>query len=186
MIFVTTPPPCPRRPDFAQIDQFKDEICDALASYSSKIEGYLREMTECDRTCDALRDELGRLGAVGTRIRPDARCAYTGAEVRRSDEPFYAFPSGYVVLESALRREVVPYLNERQARRVEAVEGEIARIRKLRSGPGRSPYEAAKDDFDVENLQTELDGLVAAECPLTGSVMVQSIDRGFSDEDEDE
>ena len=56
----------PFLPDFAQIDQFKDEICDALASYSSKIEHYIKEMNECDQTCDTLRDELSRLRSVGS------------------------------------------------------------------------------------------------------------------------
>merc|ERR1712176_319223 len=67
----------PFLPDFAQIDQFKDEICDALASYSSKIEHYLKEMNDCDQACDALREELSRLKTVSTQVRSDARCAFT-------------------------------------------------------------------------------------------------------------
>jgi len=176
----------PFLPDFAQIDQFKDEICDALASYSSKIERYLKEMNECDQACDALRDELSRLKTVGTRVRADARCAFTNRRVLEEGEPFYAFPSGYVALESALKREVMPYLNERQVERVKFLEGELARLRRSRaSGGERSPYEEAKDHYEMQELQVELDGLIAAECPLTGSVMVDSIDRGFSDDEDD-
>ena len=176
-----------RRPDFAQIDQFKDEICDALASYSSKIEHYLKEMNECDQACDALRDELSRLKMEGTQVRADARCAFTNKLVLEAGEPFYAFPSGYVVLESALKREVLPHLNEKQLSRVAFIENELTRLRKSRaSGPGRNSHEAARDAYELEELQVELDGLIAAECPLTGSVMVESIDRGFlGDEDDD-
>jgi len=176
----------PFLPDFAQIDQFKDEICDALASYSSKIEHYLKEMNECDQTCDALRDELSRLKTVGTRVRADARCALTNKCILEQGEPFYAFPSGYVVLEAALKREVIPHLNEKQLGRVKFIEDELARLSRPRAGSGRSSYEVAKEDYQREELRSELDGLIAAECPLTGSVMVESIDHGFSGDEEDE
>ncbi|KAL7532562.1 hypothetical protein ACHAXR_004706 [Thalassiosira sp. AJA248-18] len=176
----------PFLPDFAQIDEFKDEICSALASYSSKIEHYLKEMNECDQTCDALRDELSRLKAVGTKIRDDARCAFTNKYVLEEGEPFYAFPSGYVVLESALKQEVIPHLNEKQLRRVKFIENELARLRRSRASIGRSSYEVARDDYEMEELQVELNGLIAAECPLTGSVMVDSIDHGFSGDEDDE
>merc|ERR1711862_905183 len=143
----------------------------------TKIEHYLKEMSECDQTCDALRDELSRLKSVRTKVRSDARCAFTNKYVLEEGEPFYAFPSGYVVLASALKHEVMPYLNEKQSDRVNFIEKELARLRKQLSNKNRSTYEIAKDDFDIEQLQTELDGLIAAECPLTSRVMIDSIDR---------
>ena len=163
---------CLGRPDFAQIDQIKDEICEALTSYSSKIEGFLKEMNECDQVCDSLRGEIGRLRTHRMEMKSDARCAYTGKEVLSAGEPFYVFPSGYVVLESALKREVLPYLNDKQARRVAELEQELKRNNNRRS------------DAKYDSLQAELDGLIAAECPLTGSVMVESIDQPFPDTDE--
>jgi len=172
----------PFLPDFAQIDQFKDEICNALASYSSKIENHLKEMSECDQTCDALREELSRLQNVGIHVNPDARCAFTNKLVIDSGEPFYAFPSGYVVLESALEQEIFPHLNEKQRARVELIESELKRLRQSSNNRNRAAYDVAKDNFEIDELQNELDGLIAAECPLTGLIMVESIDRGFLDD----
>ena len=173
------------RPDFAQIDQIKDEICNALASYSSKIEHYLKEMNECDQTCDALRDELSRLKNTGTHVRADARCALTNQPIFETGEPFYAFPSGYVALETALKREVIPYLNDRQLYRLNYIENELEKIRKSQSSEVLSPSDIARYDYEVKELTAELTGLIAAECPLTGSIMVESIDRGFFCDEED-
>jgi len=159
----------PFLPDFCQIDQIKDEICDALTSYSSKIEGYLKEMNECDKTCDELRDEISRLSNHRMQIRSNAKCAFTSASVLASDEPFYVFPSGYCVLESALIPEVMPFLNEKQQTRVEEL------LHNLQDPPD----DEKNSKKLVDQWQAELDGLIAADCPLTGSMMVESIDRGF-------
>lgn len=161
-------------PDFAQIDQIKDEICEALTSYSSKIEGFLKEMSECDQTCDELRSEINRLRTHRMEMKANARCAFTGKAVLTAGEPFYVFPSGYVILESALKREVLPYLNDKQATRVAEIEQELRR----HAEQGRHP------ESKYNTLQAELDGLIAAECPLTGSIMVESIDHPFPDSDE--
>ena len=161
----------PFLPDFAQIDQIKDEICEALTSYASKIEGYLREMSERDRSCDELRSELARLRNHRMRVKADARCALSNKHVLSAGEPFYVFPSGYVVLSSALKKEVLPFLTEKQQNRVAELEDLLQ----------KSEGEAAS----VKNaLQNELDGLLAAECPLTGSIMVESIDKPFEDSDD--
>jgi hypothetical protein len=164
----------PFLPDFAQIDQIKDEICEALTSYSSKIEAFLKEMNECDETCDDLRGEISRLRTHRMEMKSDARCAFTGKSIRSAGEPFYVFPSGYVVLESVLKKEVIPCLNKKQKDRVAELEQEM----KFSSGPGR------RSDSKHTALQAELDGLIAAECPLTGSIMVESIDQPFADSDE--
>jgi len=174
----------PFLPDFAQIDQFKDEISDALSSYSSNIEHYLKEMNECDQTCDTLRDELLNLkNNSTTRVRADARCALTNKPIIGHNGSFYVFPSGYAVLEAALKQEILPYLNGRQARRVKHIEKELARLN--RSIEYRaSSYYTLNNYFETEELQAELNGLIAAECPLTGSLMVDSIDEGFGGYDD--
>lgn len=155
------------RPDFAHIDEFKNEICQALSSYSSKIESYLKEMQECDQACDALRDELVRLRSAGSYVRADARCAFTNKYVLDEGEPFYAFPSGYVVLEEALKREILPFLNSKQRDRVVFLEKEIALLRKDQENKNKSSINTAQDNYALEQLQAELDGLIAAECPLS-------------------
>jgi len=117
--------------------------------------------------CDSLRDEIARLRSHRMHMKADARCAITNKSALSAGEPFYVFPSGYVILTSALKKEVLPYLNDKQRKRVAELEGHLK---------SKSERDAGRNA-----LQTELDGLIAAECPLTGSVMVESIDRDFED-----
>lgn len=128
-------------------------------------------MNDCDHNCDALRGEISRLRTHRMELASDARCAFTKKPVLTAGEPFYVFPSGYVVLESALKHEMKPRLNQQQLNRVEEIEQAL--IRNKKSG-GLSSQE-------TDSMQAELDGLIAAECPLTGSAMVDSIDQPFAD-----
>jgi hypothetical protein len=155
------------RPDFAQIDQIKDEICEALTSYSSKIESLMREMKNCDTMCSSLRDDVNRLRNHQMSMKADAQCAFTHKSVLNAGEPFYVFPSGYVVLASALKSQVLPYINEKQRQRFQEIEHLLQT-----GGDGQTSR---------QSLQAEMDSLIAAECPLTGNLMIESIDRDFED-----
>jgi hypothetical protein len=179
----------PFLPDVAQIDQFRDEICDALTSYSSRIEDYLKEMNDCDHTCNGLREEIRHLSEYTTNMNYDAKCVFTEKSVVGEDEPFYVFPSGFVALESALKKEVIPYLNDMQAELLASIEREMQEIKAQIAGSlsdGEVKSEDNEYQYRLDELQCRLDGLIAAECPLTGSIMIESIDHGFCDSKEDE
>lgn len=133
-------------------------------------------MNECDQTCEGLREEIRRLSTHRMQMKADARCALTNTLVLDAGEPFYVFPSGYVILESALKQEVMPFLNEKQRERVGELEKSLIELRR-----GTNISDENEKEIQIETLQAELDGLIAAECPLTGSIMVESIDRGFDE-----
>lgn len=159
----------PYMPDFASINQIKEEICEALTSYSSKIDVFLKEMSDCDQVCDCLREEIRRLRSYRMRMKPDARCSFTNKLVIDAREPFYIFPSGYVVLASVLKKEMLPYLNEQLHHRVTQLEAIL------------TTHVEDAESLNKDESKSELDGLIAAECPMTGTVMIESVDRMFDD-----
>ena len=144
-------------------------------------------MNECDQACDGLRDEISQLRSHKMELLPTARCIFTHKSVlgRKVDgkvvhEPFYVFPSGFVALESPLKDEVMGYMNEVQLSRLEQVENELKEFRDLEKSVGMGKMMlSGKERQRFNELQAEMDGLIAAECPLTGSIMVDSIDKDF-------
>ena len=88
-------------------------------------------------------------------------------------------PASLVAASRALKKEVLPFLNEKQKSRVQELERQLEAIHSKKTTN-------AEDERLSRTLQTELDGLIAAECPLTGSILVNSIDKGFDEEIDEE
>ena len=179
----------PFLPDFTHIDQLQGDICLALTAYSSEIEQCMKDMSKCEQVCADLRKEINSLEASSVSLAESAKCASTKAPVlsQESDgEGRYVFPSGHAFMESALKDVVRPHLNEQQSTRMEDIAGSIDKL--LVQGTNKTtagPTSLRPEDEDrLENLQCDLDGLIAAECPLTGAIMIESIDKTFADDDE--
>ncbi len=157
-------------PDFTAIDRFKTEICSALNSYSDRIRGYKDDLAEGELTCDSLSEEIEMLSESRPEVPRDAKCALTGKKLEKGMS-FYMFPSGYAVCDTALRSAVWPHLSEAQQGRVVDIEMRMAEL-KISDAVGE---EREREQEDFGRLQKELDGLIAAECPLTGDVMIESL-----------
>ncbi|KFZ06993.1 hypothetical protein V501_06897 [Pseudogymnoascus sp. VKM F-4519 (FW-2642)] len=61
-------------PDFVVIDDFKDEICDALEGYSRSIDALREEMDSSARTASHIKDEVAALGGRYAIVEPGEKC----------------------------------------------------------------------------------------------------------------
>jgi len=157
-------------PDFVVIDAFKTEICAKLEEYNRNIEGLKSEIEDYTESAENIRKEIGALNSTPMHVSCNTKCAISGAPILSG--PFYVFSSGYAILADVLMKHVLPHLSESQRQRAKTLHDW------LEQNPSAPVSER---DFK----QAEFDGLIAAECPLTGELMIQSIDRPLISPDAD-
>ncbi len=77
-------------PDFVVIDDFKDEICTALESYSAHIDSLKADMDETTRNAEAIKQDIAALEKRFVTIDADERC--TVCHQPLLTRQFYVFP----------------------------------------------------------------------------------------------
>lgn len=99
---------------------------------------------------------------------------------------FYMFPCSHTFHADCLLSEVgmMMVYNYQMKKHFSAsekakIEGLLTKLRALN-------VNSQNDQEMRDKLQSEIDGIVAAECPLCGSVMIQSINKPFISKEEEE
>ena len=143
-------------PDFARIDDVKEQVCASLEDYSRQIDELKAEMTEATSSADALRHDIKQLQERRLQVCAGRACdspelaptfAPTCGGLGVAGHSFVAFPCSHVFRLKCLESALPPH--ERQ--------------RLLQLGAAA--------------LQEAL----AAECPLCGEAMVASVCKPFVD-----
>ena len=79
-------------PSFAIVDDFKDEICNALDRYSNKINQLKIEMNDSINSSERLKEDINNLNKNKFMIvAPDEKCALSGRPIIGNE--FYVFPT---------------------------------------------------------------------------------------------
>ncbi|MCJ1283008.1 hypothetical protein MMC26_002335 [Xylographa opegraphella] len=150
-------------PDFVVIDDFKDEICAALESYSRHIDSLKTEMDESAATAESIKDDIKRLDRRYVIVEPGEGCRVCGLPLL--SRQFFVFPSCQHGFHSdCLGRKVVEGsgLTTR------------GRIRELQASIGRGGGGARR-----EREVRELDALVGKECALCSDFAIRLIEEPF-------
>lgn len=154
-------------PDFVVIDDFKDEICAALQSYSRSIAALESEMDASALTAESIKEDIKRLDRRYAIVEPGERCRV--CELPLLSRQFFVFPSCQHGFHSdCLGKRVLEGSGL-------TVRG---RIRELQAQIGRGGRR--------EKEGRELDALVAGQCVLCGDIAIKSVEEPFVTEADDQ
>lgn len=157
----------PLLPEFTEIDLFKEEICLALEQSESQIETLKAEMEELSESAEAINDELDSMKKRGFSVSSAQRCEHCKGALFSNQ--FYLFPCSHGFHTNCLL-EHTQHGKHLDAAQLETVKSMERQIRELSSNVGD-----VRSATQLEYLQNELDSYVAADCPLCGYVMIQSL-----------
>ncbi|KAL9000009.1 MAG: hypothetical protein Q9169_001254 [Polycauliona sp. 2 TL-2023] len=153
-------------PDFVVIDDFKEEICAALESYSRSISALDSEMDASAATAESIKDDIKQLNNRYAIVEPGERCRI--CELPLLSRQFFVFPSCQHGFHSdCLGRKVLEGSGLTVRGRIRELQASIAR-------GGRREKEAR-----------ELDALVAQQCILCGDYAIKMIEEPFVSEADD-
>ncbi|KAL8667665.1 MAG: hypothetical protein Q9202_000520 [Teloschistes flavicans] len=156
----------PLFPEFVVIDDFKEEICAALESYSGSISALDREMDASAATAESIKDDIKSLNNRYAIVEPGERCRV--CELPLLSRQFFVFPSCQHGFHSdCLGRKVLEGSSLTIRGRIRELQASIAR-------GGRREREAR-----------ELDGLVAQQCILCGDYAIRMIEEPFVSDADD-
>ena len=154
----------PLLPDFVVIDDFKEEICDALQSYSRQIDALRQEMDDSSATSQHVKQQLRDLDKRYAIIEPGEKCYV--CELPLLMRSFWCFPCQHGFHGDCLTKRVVEWGGIGKAKRIRDVQ------RELDGTTGAKGQQR-------EKLNKELERLVAGQCPLCSEMAVRRIDEPF-------
>ncbi|KAI1393581.1 Pep3/Vps18/deep orange family-domain-containing protein [Hypoxylon trugodes] len=156
-------------PDFVVIDDFKDEICEALEDYSRNIDSLKKEMDESSQTAANIKVDIKGLDHRYAIVEPGEKC-YVCALPLLSRQ-FFVFPCQHAFHSDCLGRKVLEQAGVAKSRRIRECQVQISKG--LVSG--------SKKDAMV----AELDALVASACILCSDYAIKRIDEPFITAEDD-
>lgn len=113
-------------PDFTVIDSFKEEICHALESYATRIEGLKSEMDEATQSAKHIQEDINKLSQRFVTVEPDDICGICSNEVL--SRQFYVFPCRHAFHADCLIAETTRRLPRRLLRRLLDLQTQLSKV----------------------------------------------------------
>lgn len=156
-------------PDFVVIDDFKDEICEALEEYSRHIDNLKQEMDISQHTSEQIKAEIAALDHRYAIVEAGERCWICTLPVL--SRQFFVFPCQHAFHSDCLGKRVLESSGSSKRKRIKDLQTEVNQG--LSMGVQR------------QKLVAELDGLVAEQCVLCGDLGIKQVDEPFIHDEDD-
>eukprot|EP00884_Botryococcus_braunii_P001644 jgi/Botrbrau1/11480/Bobra.0360s0007.1 len=175
----------PLFPDFVQIDNFKEAICESLEEYNAQIERLKMEMADATRIADALRKDMALLERRQATLDASEPCAKCGRAVgappaKPSAMPggvemarFYLFPTGNAFHGVCLLEEVRETAPAPQAARINSL------LLQLSQGAHEGTKGSGGGSSSRAQLLASLEEEIGVEDPYCGESVIRQIHSPF-------
>jgi len=167
-------------PDFVTIDHFKDAICESLQQYTDHIESLKEEMNEAKSSSEVIRKEIIEAKAEHQFVRATDRCALCCDLLMT--RPFYIFSCTHMFHSDCLAEAIYPHLPQAKQKRLLELQSRLASSTNENDLMSQNSRSITMDKYD--QVQAELDDLIASECLFCGDIMVRNIDKLFIEDSE--
>ena len=157
-------------PDFVVIDDFKEEICNALEEYSRNIDTLKQEMDLSQHTSEQIKADIAALDSRYAIVQPGERCWICTLPVL--SRQFFVFPCQHAFHSDCLGKRVLESSGTSKKKHIKELQSQV------NQGLGMGPQR--------QKLIQELDGLVAEQCVLCGDLGIKQIDESFVRDTDDQ
>ncbi|KAF9428590.1 hypothetical protein BGZ94_001853 [Podila epigama] len=110
-------------PDFVLIDDFKEEVCQALEEYNIHIDELKVDMDEATKSAENIRIDIRELRSRFAVVASTERC--TSCDFPLLTRQFYIFPCQHTFHADCLIKSLTPFLSTRQLKRLDELQEQI-------------------------------------------------------------
>nr|XP_023658140.1 vacuolar protein sorting-associated protein 18 homolog [Paramormyrops kingsleyae] len=168
-------------PDFVTIDHFKEAICSSLEEYNKHIDELKQEMEEATESARRIREDIQQMRNKYGVVESQEKCAT--CDFPLLNRPFYLFLCGHMFHYDCLFQEVTPHLSSYKQAKLDELQKKLAAA----SQPSKARHRIREEDtatpgkeqLSREQIKSDIDDIVAAECVYCGELMIKSIDKPF-------
>ncbi|KAI8834856.1 Pep3/Vps18/deep orange family-domain-containing protein [Chytridium lagenaria] len=167
-------------PDFVLIDDFKEELCQALEEYNRHIDRLKVEMDEATGSAESIRQDVKELKSRYATISVSEECFICQKPLLTRQ--FYIFPCQHVFHQNCLMNEVVKNVSSARGKRILDLHDKIQGMPSSEKATLESRQKLLSKTVQ-DQLKDDLDDLIASDCIFCGDMMIRSISRPMQDDD---
>lgn len=164
--------------DFVTIDHFKEAICSSLQEYNQHIEGLKNEMEEATQSAQDIRSEIQSFRKKHAVVAADDKCTICAYAIM--SKPFYLFPCKHLFHTDCLINEILSSLTPTKRARIDEIQRQLDTLGLIKDD-AISVSSGITGLGYKDRMLSELDDLIASECPYCGDLMIRRIDAPFID-----